>query len=709
MDNKKWKQLHDDLQNNKYAGTYGGDNISYHALTEALTKIDLNLYQKYNETEIINPQLLSLLNDKQTRRLWDNIITFDPLGLISNRPSIAAVQAKLDFKEARINIDGDIVDNDGMINVLKIAIEQIWNIRGISKRLGIPENKLRSKLFKYHHDIRLLNENINAFIPPIGGISLFCFGDISRLKDPETIVTVRVHDSCLNSDCFRGTICTCAPYLIYSIEKCVETAQNGGVGIIAYFRKEGRALGEVIKFRVYNERNNQEGGDVPEKYFQHTKNIAGVTDARHQKLMPDFLLWLGIKKIDNLVSMSNDKYEALTYLGIKVINRIDLPNDLIPNDALVEINAKISSGYFSKGKQILETIKNQSSKVFDYVLDNKSKYFRLNFNKVDDVFNYINQKLKNENIKINHSRLNHFENIDGLDFNSLFDLIVISSITDAGAGKKWKYEYDNKIYKKSEGLAKAFQIMFNKGLFSDTEEKNQVTSNGIEKLDYLTFLSELQLHQNNSNEWLIHPENRFKIIKNLGLTLEKHKIKRPCEILGINLDILKNINSNTRNLITNKINMATNNLICFIINIFPQPDVYYHSDLNEYIPFHKLALWTLYSLYDLFSKFNIIIKDELDIGLSEYRNAGFFYDIGLIEIKNHEYLKYNDPIKMNTDFVIELRALTIHLLSKLREMFPSLTMSQLLECGTWKGGRELANLYRNGDPPFNIELNGMHI
>jgi GTP cyclohydrolase II len=29
-------------------------------------------------------------------------------------------------------------------------------------------------------------------------------------------------------------------------------AQRGGVGLIAYSRKEGRALGEVTKFLVYN-------------------------------------------------------------------------------------------------------------------------------------------------------------------------------------------------------------------------------------------------------------------------------------------------------------------------------------------------------------------------------------------------------------------------------------------------------------------------
>lgn len=34
----------------------------------------------------------------------------------------------------------------------------------------------------------------------------------------------------------------------------MKTAQEGGVGLIVYFRKEGRALGEVTKYLVYNAR-----------------------------------------------------------------------------------------------------------------------------------------------------------------------------------------------------------------------------------------------------------------------------------------------------------------------------------------------------------------------------------------------------------------------------------------------------------------------
>jgi len=70
-------------------------------------------------------------------------------------------------------------------------------------------------------------------------------------------LAVRVHDECNGSDVFSSDICTCRPYLVHGIEICIQTAQSGGSGVIVYFRKEGRALGEVTKFLVYNARKRQ--------------------------------------------------------------------------------------------------------------------------------------------------------------------------------------------------------------------------------------------------------------------------------------------------------------------------------------------------------------------------------------------------------------------------------------------------------------------
>ena len=131
------------------------------------------------------------------------------------------------------------------------------------------------------------------------------------------------------------------------IEICVAMAQDGGNGLVVYNRKEGRALGEVTKFLVYNARKRQKGGDSAATYFERTECVAGVQDARFQELMPDIFNWLGITKIDRFASMSDMKYDALVDQGIEIGERLDIPSHLIPEDAHVEMEAKKAAGYFT--------------------------------------------------------------------------------------------------------------------------------------------------------------------------------------------------------------------------------------------------------------------------------------------------------------------------------------------------------------------------
>jgi hypothetical protein len=45
--------------------------------------------------------------------------------------------------------------------------------------------------------------------------------------------------------------------------------------------------------------------------------------------------------------MSDMKYDALVGQGVEVVERVALPDELIPADAHVEIAAKKAAGYFS--------------------------------------------------------------------------------------------------------------------------------------------------------------------------------------------------------------------------------------------------------------------------------------------------------------------------------------------------------------------------
>lgn len=41
--------------------------------------------------------------------------------------------------------------------------------------------------------------------------------------------------------------------------------------------------------------------------------------------MPDILHWLGIKKIDRMLSMSNMKHDAIVEQGIPILERVPIP------------------------------------------------------------------------------------------------------------------------------------------------------------------------------------------------------------------------------------------------------------------------------------------------------------------------------------------------------------------------------------------------
>mmetsp|Transcript_21455 Transcript_21455/g.33242 ORF Transcript_21455/g.33242 Transcript_21455/m.33242 type:complete len:92 (-) Transcript_21455:113-388(-) len=61
--------------------------------------------------------------------------------------------------------------------------------------------------------------------------------------------------------------------------------------------------------------------------------------------MPDALHWLGVTKIHNFISMSDMKYNAIVNTGITIVNRVEIPRELVPEDAQVEITAKVFHGY----------------------------------------------------------------------------------------------------------------------------------------------------------------------------------------------------------------------------------------------------------------------------------------------------------------------------------------------------------------------------
>jgi GTP cyclohydrolase II len=352
-------------QDRNVIGSHGGSYAVYRALAVSAGALD-----PIRRPDLTNTFPAATIGPFQQWTDPKRIVALDPWGhLVAEnfrselaegtdvRPSIAITRARLDLPEIqsalaakRLRSDGTVVHANGSVSVVKIAIDPVWYLPGVAERFGTSETNLRRTLFEQTAGMfpeLVTRPDLQVFLPPIGGTTVYLFGDVTRLPDHRSRITCRVHDECNGSDVFGSDICTCRPYLIHGIEECARGAQAGGLGIIVYNRKEGRALGEVTKFLVYNARKRQEEGDAAAAYFERTECVAGVQDARFQQLMPDVIHWLGLRRIDRFLSMSDMKYDALSGQGIDIVERVPIPDELIPADAHVEIAAKRAAGYYS--------------------------------------------------------------------------------------------------------------------------------------------------------------------------------------------------------------------------------------------------------------------------------------------------------------------------------------------------------------------------
>ncbi|MGF1608017.1 MAG: GTP cyclohydrolase II [Kiloniellales bacterium] len=345
-------------------GTHSGAYSLYRALAVAAGSLD-----PLHRADLTNTAPTDQIGPHPQWSDPEKIVSLDPYGHLVGqvfaeelakgfdiRPTIAVTKARINLPELRAAIsdgrlkpDGKLLTEKGDATVTKAAIEPVWYLPGIAKRFGIKESDLRRSLFEQAGSMfpeLVTRSDLKVFLPPIGGMTLYIFGEVAALADPRRKVACRVHDECNGSDVFGSDICTCRPYLAHGIEVCVETAQQGGAGLIVYNRKEGRALGEVTKFLVYNARKRQAEGDSAARYFERTECVAGVQDMRFQELMPDVFHWLGITRIDRFVSMSNMKFDAMVRHGIEIAERVPIPDVLIPADARVEMDAKKAAGYY---------------------------------------------------------------------------------------------------------------------------------------------------------------------------------------------------------------------------------------------------------------------------------------------------------------------------------------------------------------------------
>ena len=170
-------------------------------------------------------------------------------------------------QKGRLHPDGHVLLPGGAALVTKAAIEPVWYLPGVAAALRLQRNRSAPRAVR--GDRRHVPRAGHP-LRPRGVPAADRRSDRLHLRQRRAIwptrtieLTARVHDECNGSDVFGSDICTCRPYLTHAIEECIQRrAARRRRAWSSYSRKEGRALGEVTKFLVYNARKRQEGGDT---------------------------------------------------------------------------------------------------------------------------------------------------------------------------------------------------------------------------------------------------------------------------------------------------------------------------------------------------------------------------------------------------------------------------------------------------------------
>ncbi|KAJ5536156.1 DUF1688-domain-containing protein [Penicillium frequentans] len=340
----------------------------------------------------------------------------------------------------------------------------------------------------------------------------------------------------------------------------------------------------------------------------------------------------------------------------------------------------------------------------------------------------------------------------------LIDLFVVSVLLDAGAGTKWSYKSkeSGKIYSRSEGLAVASLEMFKSGLFSsDPTEPCQVDGAALKNITVEKLAKGMQHSDQNA---LAGIEGRAGLLVRLSEALNNQDFfgvdARPGNMLDFLLGHPSTLASSVPIV---PITTLWTVLMDGFSSIWPPSrtqidgvsigDAWDCSDLpssppaqpwESIIPFHKLTQWLCYSIMVPMSKLMHIhfAGSDLLTGLPEYRNGGLLIDMGLLSLKANDMergvqaFKDNAQIKgqpnmevvplfsTEDDVIVEWRAVTVGFLDELLDEVNTqlglagsedqLSLAQMLEAGSWKGGREIAEVSRPNtkEPPIMIRSDG---
>ena len=121
------------------------------------------------------------------------------------RPTIAVTKANINMPELQdavargvLKADGNIVKDNGNLMVTKAAIDPVWYLPGVAKRLNVEESDLRRVLFQQMGGMfpeLVTRPDLHLFLPPIGGTTVYIIGNVADVSDSTKKLAVRAINS----------------------------------------------------------------------------------------------------------------------------------------------------------------------------------------------------------------------------------------------------------------------------------------------------------------------------------------------------------------------------------------------------------------------------------------------------------------------------------------------------------------------------------
>ncbi|KZT09919.1 DUF1688-domain-containing protein [Laetiporus sulphureus 93-53] len=328
----------------------------------------------------------------------------------------------------------------------------------------------------------------------------------------------------------------------------------------------------------------------------------------------------------------------------------------------------------------------------------------------------------------------------------LLDLFLVSVLLDAGAGNTWTYheKESDMNFMRSEGLGVASIKMFEEGFFSgDSSNPHRVDAVGLARITPERTAVAMQVSGSNP---MVGIEGRTSLLVNLSNALKANPTyfgpdARPGNLVGfLQSESLPSPSGGRRVHIFSLWTALIEGLAPIwpatrtTLGGVPLGDVWpchalKASAVNEgddLVPFHKLTGWITYSLVEPIQKVLgwKVEGMEFMTGLPEYRNGGLLVDFGVLQLKPDAIPTsfYPNPssgiprLPPSHPAIVEWRAMTVIELDRIADAIrknlgltaAQLTLAQVLESATWKGGREIAKQKRpaTGGPPIDIESDG---